>query len=265
MANEMERFQDFCKKYVNRKVKEHFKDLGDERWQPNFNLDRHFTRWVCTHQDKDPMMLTVGRLLLYFFKIQGLLDEPMYAMPCTQLFQSVECIPQIIINFQESVQSARNNNRTRHPLTAQHYIRTKTDFSSSAEVERIARKVREVFATPVFSFDKGRLKYTYQDKTKGYFFIIATPNEAEARNVIEKLLALDNDIPDWELLTESRSNKNFTRTRTIQINSKRYKKPQRRPLGKVHFISAQLHVDGLPGNIHLLNLGGRSRDVVLAS
>jgi hypothetical protein len=265
MPNETERFQDFCKKYINRKVKEHFSDLGDERWQPDFNVDRHFTRWVCTHQDKDPLTLSVGRLLVYFFKIQGLLDAPIYSMPCTQLFNSVECLPQIIINFQESVQSARDNNRNKHPLTAQHYIRVRTDFSSESEVQRIARKVKEVFATPIFSFDKGRLKYTYLDRSKGYFFIVATPNEAEARNVVEKLLAINNDVPDWELLTESRSNKNFTSVQTMRVNGKQYKKPQRRPLGRVSFISAELHVDGLPGNIHLLDLSGRSRDVVLAN
>jgi hypothetical protein len=265
MANEIERFQNFCQKYINKKVKEHFSDLGDERWQPDFNVDRHFTRWICTHQDKDPLTLTVGRLLVYFFKIQGLLDEPIYAMPCTQLFDSQECLPQIIINFQESVQSARQHNRSKHPLTAQHYIRLKIDFSSEAEVQQIARKIKAVFATPIFSFDKGRLKYTYRDKSKSYFFVVTTINETEARNVIKKLLAINNDVPDWELLTESRSNKDFVATRTTQVNGKRYKKPQRRPLGRVSFISAELHVDGLQGNIHLIDLGGRSRDVILAS
>jgi hypothetical protein len=265
MPNETERFQDFCKKYINRKVKEHFSDLGDERWQPDFNVDRHFTRWVCTHQDKDPLVLSVGRLLVYFFKIQGLLDEPLYSMPCTQLFNSVECIPQIIINFQESVQSARDNNRNKHPLTAQHYIRVKVDFSSAAEVERIARKVKDVFATPLFNFDKGVTKYTYYDKPNSYEFKVYGHTEQEAQNVITKLLLLDNQTPNWECLSESVKRRNFTRVEHITVNGKRYKKPQRRPLGKVHFISAELHVDGLPGNIHLLDLGGRSKNVVLAN
>lgn len=265
MANEIERFQDFCRKYINRKVKEHFNDLGDERWQPNFNIDRHFTRWVCTHQDNDPLVLSVGRLLVYFFKIQGLLDEPIYSMPCTQLFNSVECIPQIIINFQESVQSARDNNRSKHPLTAQHYIRVKQDFSSEAEVERIARRIRDAFATPVFGFEKGRIKYTYFDKGRSYEFKILSISEVEAKKVIEKLLALDNATPDWNYLSESRKYRDYSSVQYFTVNGKRYKKPQRRPLGKVSFISAELHVDGLPGNIHLLDLGGRSRNVVLSA
>lgn len=265
MPIETERFQDFCRKYINRKVREHFSDLGDERWQPNFEVDRHFTRWVCTHQDNDPLTLTVGRLLVYFFKIQGLLDEPIYAVPSTRLQQTVQTIPQVIINFQESVRDARANKRPRHPLTAQHYIRFNGDFSSEAEVERIARKVRDLFATPVFGFNKGRIKYTYYDKPKGHLFIVSSFTELEAKNVIEKMLAIINEVPDWSKLTESRSNADFTTTEYITVNGKRHKKPQRRPLGKVHFLSAELHVNGLSSNIHLLDLSGRSRNVILSA
>jgi hypothetical protein len=263
MANEIERFQDFCRKYINRKVKDHFSDLGDERWQPDFNVDRHFTRWVCTHQDKDPLTLTVGRLLVYFFKIQGLLDEPLYTIPSTRLQQSVETIPQIIINFQETAQSARENRRVKNPLGAEHYLRFDGDFSSEAEVQRIARKVQQIFATPVFSFQKGVLKYTYQDKRKGILIIVATPNETQARNVIEKLLAVIDERPSWKKLTESRSNRDFTETETVRINGKTYKKPRRRQLGTVYFISAELHVEGLPGNIRLIDLGGRYSSAIL--
>jgi hypothetical protein len=263
MANEIERFQNFCQKYINKKVKEHFSDLGDERWQPDFNVDRHFTRWICTHQDKDPLTLTVGRLLVYFFKIQGLLDEPIYAIPTARLHESVETIPQIIIYFQESAQSARDNRRVRSPLRAEHYVRFNGDFSSKTEVERLARKVQQIFATPVFSFKKGVIKYTYQDKRKGILIIVATPNETQARNVIEKLLAIIDERPDWNLITESRSNKNFTETETVRINGKTYKKPQRRQTGTVHFISAELHVNGLPGNIRLIDLGGRYYNEIL--
>lgn len=265
MANNVERFQDFCRKFINRKVREHFSDLGAEDWEPDFNVSRHFTRWVCTHLDTDPMMLTLGRLLVYFFKVQGLLDEPIYAMPCTQLYRSVQTLPQIIINFQESATDARQNNRSRYPLTAQHYVRIAQYFETEADVERLARKVREIFATPVFHFNKGRIKYTYTDRTRGLLYIVACPNETEAKSVIEKLLALIDVVPDWELLTDSHSRKNFATTERIRVNGKTYKKPQRRPLGKVHFISAELHVDGLPGNIHLIDLGGRSTNTVLSA
>jgi hypothetical protein len=266
MANEIERFQDFCRKYINRKVKEYFKDLGDERWQPDLNLDRHFVRWVCTHQDNDPLALTVGRLLVYFFKVQGLLDEPLYFIPTSRLQQqNVQTIPQVIINFQETAQSAQANKRTDHPLGAHHHIRFEKDFSSEAEVQALARKVREAFATPLFHFDKGRLKYTYLDKIKGFLFIVATPNETEARKVIEKLLFVVGESPNWDLLTESRSNKNFSQVKTIRINGKSYKQPQMRPTGKVYFLSAELHVEGLPGNIRLLDLSGRSSNTVLSA
>lgn len=263
MPIETERFQDFCRKYINRKVREHFKDLGDDRWQPDFNVDRHVTRWICTHQDKDPLTLTVGRLLVYFFKVQGLLDEPIFAMPCTRLEQNVQTIPQIIIRFQESARDARANKRYWHPLRAEHYVRVKEDFTSESDVQQIARKVREVFATPVFSFDKGRTKFTYHDKIKGHLFIVASTTESEARDIIQKLLTITNEMPNWNLLTESKSNQNFEATEYITVNGKRQKKPQRRPVGKVHFISAELHVNGLNGNIQLIDLTGRSSNAIL--
>lgn len=261
MARETERFQAFCRKYVNRKVRNHFKDLGGDGWIPDFAIDRHMTRWVCTHQDKDPLMLTVGRLLIYFFKIQGLLEEPIYAIPSTQLHESVTIYPQVIICFKESSPEAKANKR--YPLKATHSIRIKSDFSSKAEVERLARKIKAIFGTPVFKFTKGKIKYTYYDKSKGYSIIVTCPNESEAKSVIEKLLEINSDRPDWDCLTDSNSRKNYNTQKTTRVAGRIINQVKRRQSGVVHFTHAELSVPDVPENVQLVDVSGQYPGAIL--
>lgn len=187
----------------------------------------------------------------------------LYTIPCNELEESVETRPQLIIKFQESVADAKKNKRMRVPLRATHYIRLRQDFSSKSEVEKIAKKVYSIFANPIFAFDKGKIKYSYRDKSKGYSFITACPSEAEARNLITKLLACNDDTPNWFRMTESKSKRVTEPLGTIRINGESYKRPSYRPTGKVRFISAELHVHGLMSNIHLIDLGQRKRNIIL--
>jgi hypothetical protein len=264
MANNVERFQSFCRQYINRKVREHFKDLGGDDWQPNYANERHMSRAICTHDDDDPLSLTLGRLMVYYFEMKGEDQIPIFSIPSNSLYDSVEAIPQVILNFQESSKDARDNKRSRYPLTAQHYIRFKGQYDSEAEVLTLANKVKRIFATPRFSFDKGKIKFHYYDKRKTHDFRILAPSELEARKVIDKLLAITDEEPNWEYLSESKKrHRNFNKTEYVRVNGKRYKKPQRRLSGRVHFRSAELHVDGTQTNLHLIDLSRSSRSVIV--
>jgi hypothetical protein len=265
MANNVERFQSFCRQYVNRKVREHFKDLGGDDWRPDFTNDRHVTRAICTHDDDDPLSLTVGRLLIYNLEVKDDDNQtPLYSIPSSLLYDSVECVPQVIFNFQESVKDARTNKRPYDPLTAQHYIRFKGQYDSETEVLNLANKIKRIFATPRFYFDKGKVKYTYFNKRKNHDFRIFGQSEDEARKVVDKLLTVTDEEPDWGYLSESRRrHKNFNAVEYIRVNGKRRKKPQRRQFGRVYFRSAELHVDGMQSNIHLIDLSGRSKNPIV--
>jgi len=260
MSNDVERFQDFCRQFINRKVREHFNDLGGDDWQPDFKVSRHFTRWVCTHTDNDPMMLTLGRLLVYFFKVQGLLEEPIFMMPATNLIQSASTVAQVILHFQESARDARTHKRPYTPVRAQHSIRVKDDFETAASVNTLARKIHNILNTPPFSYDKGRFKFTYRDKLKGHLLIVTAINEAEAKSIIHKILDIVNDSPNWELLSESKSNRNFSEVHRFRAAGETYKRPQSRPLAKVQFSHAELHLPNLKRNLTLIDKRGQLVD-----
>lgn len=255
MPSETERFQSFCRQYINRKVRERFRDLGGDDWQADFTNDRHFSRHVVTHKDDDPLALTVGRLIVYFFEIQGFLKEPLYTIPSTALHISNTIYPQIIICFRESYKDAESNER--YALTAEHYVRTQHDFATKADVQRLAQKVKNIFATPVFNFNKGKLKYTYYEKPKGYKITVACPSESEARSVVERLLQLNNDTPNWNYLNESKSNQNFEEQEKVRVNGETKKKAKRRQSGKVVFTHAELSIPGITENIYLVDVSRR--------
>lgn len=181
--------------------------------------------------------------------------EEMFAMPADYFYETVTTVPQVILRFKETPKDALVNKRYYHPLEARHYVRVKQDFSSEAEVNKLKEKIKSIFTNPTFDFNKGRIKYTYLGNEKKPIHIVTTTGESQAKALIRNLLAINDEKPRWTTLTETTSHKNFDIKETIKVKGTKYTRPSRRPLGKVWFISAELHVDGLMFNIPLVNLG----------
>ncbi|NJO98673.1 MAG: hypothetical protein HC764_23945 [Pleurocapsa sp. CRU_1_2] len=154
---------------------------------------------------------------------------------------------------EKKTDSAKVNDR--YPIRAKYTIRYKEDISSKANVKALATKINNIFNKPVVhSFDKGRNKYSYRDKEKGYELIITATNKNEAKSVINSLLEIQGDNPLKEdCLSESVIDKNWLTTETIRVNGETHKKPKQRPIGKVWFTHAELSVHGVTKDITLVD------------
>lgn len=246
-SQDVELFQSFIRKYVNKTVKAHFLDVdGDDDASLSLDVPRQAIKRVCLHKDTDPLPLTVGRLLIWWVEAKGLFNDVIYGIPSANFHETVRFKPQIKLFWREKTSDARE--AIRYPIRAEYTVRYRGDYASRNDLELLKTKINRIFNTgTVHNFWKGREKYSYRDKEKGYEFIITAKNETEAKSVINALLEIQDDNPLNEaLLTRSTKDKNWNEIETVRVAGETFKKPKERPIGRVYFTHAEFAVHGMP-------------------
>lgn len=255
--NEWEHLQAQLIRLHNREVRDWFHDIevDDDISTPRGSLKR-----ACLLQDNDSISLTVLRILLFevSFKHAQSLQPPVYGIPTTSFQDSVEFHPQVKLFFTEDLHEADEDYGA---ATAEISFRLMNETSqtvSESNARTIANRIKSVFASGGgYRWQKGKNKYSYRDPQKGYHFIMACASEGEAREVIGKVLDIQEHAPDWDLLTESKPNRSYpANPGTQRIFGKTCKKPRRRPQRYVRFRYAELHLWGLPNPIILVDRTG---------
>ncbi len=252
-----EHLQDVFLKSVNKQVREYFSDLGDETWDDDISTSRGSLRVACTHKDSDSVDMTQLRLWLFYIVVGNAekLQAPIYGIPITTFSESVVHLPQVVLYFRETKSDADSHNR--QPIEAQVGFRLLDQNLSKAEAQTLAKKIRQLFGGSTrFYFKKGRTKFSYRDKSRGYEFIITAFDETNAKKVIEQVLDINGHTPNWELLTDSESNRNWSAVKYKTILGKQHKLPNRRPVGIVHFTKAELKFYGLASDVVLCDATG---------
>jgi hypothetical protein len=114
--------------------------------------------------------------------------------------------PQVQLWFKEQSSVAKLADRARNPHEARASFRLpEGSWASEAPAREMARKIKAKFATPIFQFQSGEIKFTYFDNKKGYDFRLLTLNATEAKKVIESVMDLNGHSPDWKLLKKHES------------------------------------------------------------
>jgi hypothetical protein len=258
-----EHLQDVYRKTANQIVRERFKDLGGEDWDPDITTSRGSLRHACTHQDTDSGIMTQMRTqLLYLVMGEAEANKPpVYGMPCLEFHQSVEFFPQVTLWFRESAADAKTHGR--YPLRGETSYRILDDNLTKADALATAHKIKTLFADTNFYYDKGTGKFSYIDQNLGYRFILTCHDEQDARKVIEQVMDIRGHSPDWERLTDSQSNQNFTTKKTKRILDKTVELPQKRQVGRVHFTHAEMSIWGLTRNVILVDTTRRYKDALV--
>jgi hypothetical protein len=258
-SNDVEIVQSFIRKYINKAIKEHFKDIpGEDENSLSKAAPRSAIKLVCLHKDTDPITLTAIRLLIWWVEARGLMDEYIYGIPVSQFQETVQYLPQIKLFWREKTKAAELNNR--YPARARYTIRFKGSYQSKADIKSLATKINNIFNKPsVHNFTKGREKYSYRDKEKGYEFIITAQNELEAKKVINALLEIQDDNPlKDEYLTKSTTERNWTERTRKTVAGETILSPKQRPIADVYFTHAEFSIHGMARDIRLVNNLGTS-------
>ena len=243
---DIEHFQSFCRRWINRTVREHFGDLpANNDGSLDTDSPRSTIRDVCLHKDTDPMTLTIGRLLIWWVEARGLFDEYIYGIPSTDFEIKYTYYPQVKLHFKESRYESSTNNRK--PIRSEISFRWRSEDFSTQNINQLATKIHADFANPVFNFDRGRECWTYWDDQKGYRFTVYVQNETEAKKIIEQVIRIqDDEEPDWDThLREHKTNQNFAATEYVRVMGENVRKPKRRPIGTVKYQYAELFIPGV--------------------
>ena len=256
-TNDIELFQSFCRRYINREVGKHFRDVdGDSDEALSRAVPRQLIKRICLHKDKDPIVLTVGRLLIWWVEAKGLFDEYIYGIPSTDFEIKHTYYPQVQLHFKEERYNAADNDRI--PIRSAISFRWRESDYSEANINVLKNKIKSDFARPAFSFGKGRECWTYWDDQKGYRFTVYVQNEAEAKKIISQVIAIqDTDAPDWDnKLREHKDNVDYATPGTVRVMGETRRKPRKRPVGTVKFAYAELFIPGVTKPIVLLDRTG---------
>jgi hypothetical protein len=247
-----EHLQDTLKRTMNRQVRDYFRDVGDENWEPDISTARASLRTACTHQEADTIDLTILRCMTFYLvvgKLQNSLELP--SEPADLSYPVIRrSFPKLTLFFVEDIADVASGFR---PVTGEISFRLMnhtTTTISEAEARQYGQRIKTLFgAAKGFQWRKGRMMCSYSDWAKGYQLQLMVRDKAEGKRLVEQVLDINNHTPDWENFdfkeNEEPGESYPTVPPSATILGKRQRLPRRRPLVTVRFQYAQLRIAGL--------------------
>jgi hypothetical protein len=247
----------------NQFVKDAFKDLDIDDLNLDINVPRQSLLKGCKITSTDSQILINNRMMLFYFVTRAAQDlsHPVYGMPVGTYHEMRRFKPQVFLYFKEDEEDVDPDYQ---PLRALISFRLMNDTEltvSNAELTTLANKVKSEFGTNNgYRWHKGKLLCTYIEPDRGYGLKIFAYTSSDAKEVINKVLDLQNHSPDWKYFNVSENDDASSAYPTIPptktILSKSTKLPRKRPVGYVRFQRATVHLWGLTKPVSLYDRTG---------
>ncbi|MEQ9486152.1 hypothetical protein [Coleofasciculus sp. F4-SAH-05] len=245
----VEQFQDSIRRIFNPRIRRHFADI---ELDDDLDSDRGHLKRACLHQDKDSLLLTLGRFLLFlYFKLEQLfillgVKEGLEQELIPQYYLRVINHPKILLFFAQDDGAVSVKKRQ---ITAQisfrliQYVNYKKpgefgDVIDEAKLRAIAIRIRSEFRNYVWT--KGDELYIYDVPFDGFFGSKCfTRDKPQAEEIFDKLCrvmqkSFNKKVLKLGLTPNKRSNNNPTET-VIGYDNRSQKEPVYRPTAKVRF------------------------------
>lgn len=226
----------WLRKTYNKEVHEFFKDLPADI-DPDNSSGRSTTKAVCLIGAADSQGIAAQKQE-NFRRLKEAVGIGAYT-PSHDYERlpgiSFRGIPQVQLWFLEKYSTAKTNGRIKNPHEMLVSFRINGDWSTEAPAKAMALKIKGKFATPIFQIQSGELKVTYLDKSKGYDFRLLIDSKEEAKRVIESVMDLNGDTPQWKLLKTHKSEEGFDTVETVRVVGETIKITSLRPKTEVFF------------------------------
>lgn len=256
--NDFEHLQSVIRKTHNKEVREAFSDVGGDDWLPNISTPRASLRQACTIYDSDSALIMLLKQNLYFLTLRKAQDyqAPFVGMPKGSLDPIRKYKPQIYLYFKEDSGDVEDGY---NPVDARISFRLMNEDSESitkTELTALANKIKSEFGVSNgYTFKKGKEYYNYTDKEKGYQLQILAFSELEAKQLINKILDIQNHTFSAKKFTKSSNDDPTSAYPTIpptqNILGDVTREPRRRPVATVRFQYAIANLWGKPDLIPL--------------
>lgn len=252
-----EHLQSTLRKYYNREVREWFDDVDVD--DLDINVPRQSLALACKHLDEDSFLQTLSRQM-FFESIRNRYAIAQRGIGETTFKESVLRAkhPKITLYFLEDLGDVAEGYS---PVDGQISVRLMNHDQGSI-TETIARtyatRIKTAFAAGSgFVWKKGKTMCSYSDWPKGYQLQLLCRNETEGRRIVEQVLDIQNDTPDWSNFNKKENAEPAQAYPTIPERDRIYgetrRQPRRRPIADVRFQTAFLDVLGLSAPIILVD------------
>ena len=241
--DDFENLQTVYQRVYNKLVKESFReDIPDD----DFATHESQMRYACLIKDTDSatMMLLKSNMFFVIREEAKRFHPPHYELPIYE-WDSVVSRPQILMRFQESKSDARQHHRQPKIIRVSFRLMDETSETlTQAKVDQLKHRIPIQFPRN-YQFKTGRYKMSYRDKTKGYELVITPHSTAIGEKLIEKVLAIGSDTPDWEKMSVSQApRRNYDATQRVRILNESHTLPHRRAIADLILKRVVLKVHG---------------------
>ncbi|ARV63373.1 hypothetical protein BZZ01_32765 (plasmid) [Nostocales cyanobacterium HT-58-2] len=262
--DEWEHLQDQVRLAHNQAVQTYFKNQPDD----DISTPKRSLKHACLIKDSDTATMTMMRLWLFEVTCghAASMQTPIYGIPVQEFQSQVEYKPQIKLFFLEPYDSEAYVNkipRAQGEITFRLMHKSSENINRS-DAERIANRIKQVFATPPFTWEKGWYKATYLDKERGYDLRLLVKSRAEGERVIRHVLEIQEHSFDRDYFQFVEHERSYpVNPGTHRVYGRMVRKPIKRRRVDVKFKYAQLFVWGMPHPINLVVVGShRAKSVI---
>ncbi|MDV3352056.1 hypothetical protein QGP82_25470 [Leptothoe sp. LEGE 181152] len=262
----VEHLQDTIRRTFKREIREWFKDM-DLDGDLDISTPRSSLALACDHRDDDSFNMTIGRMLL-FETMRGRFADQLLrggsdGVDVTRYKAAVhrKLKPQIVLRFAEDVGDTEAGYA---PVDGRISFRL-MNYDSSTITEPIAltyaNRIKANFMQAEgFMWKKGREMCSYTDWERGYQLQLLCRSENEGRRVVEQVLDIQQDTPDWARFNHEVNAEPADAYPVVPDLDRVYgvtrRLPRTRPVATVRFQWAKLLVHGLPAPIILVDRSG---------
>jgi hypothetical protein len=259
--SEQEHLQDTIRRWMNREIRDYFSELGGDEWDEDITSPRASLRVACNHKDTDSLLMTSLRWDLFERVRLQRIQVPITGIPSGTYQETRRYRPQIQLYFLEDLADVEPGYSPVAGEISFRLMQYSSDTITPAIANAYATRVRSNFSVGTgYLWRKGRGMLAYTEPRKGYGLKIFCRNEPEGQALINQVLDVGQDTPNWEKanysenLSESAAYPVIPPTDRIYGQLRRI--PRKRPIATVRFQYALLHVWGLAHPIPLVDRTG---------
>lgn len=260
-----EHLQDTARRYLNREVKEWFRDVDFD--DLDISVPRSSLAMACQHDDNDSLLMTLVRMLMFDGLIrrrfQDLLAGGSDGIGTTSYKTGVQrrLKPQIVLQFIEDITDVEAGYAPVYGRISFRLMNHDMTTITEPIAQTYANRIKTNFASGNgFVWRKGRESCSYSDWSKGYQLQLLCRSEAEGRRVTEQILDIQQDSPDWAYFNHEVNGEPAQAFPAVPSLERVYGKSRRlsriRPVADVRFQWAKLLVHGLQNPIILVDRSG---------
>ncbi len=260
--NGFEHLQSVIRKLHNNEVRDSFSDLGGDEWLPNINTPRSSLRQACTIYDSDSATMMLLKQNLFFLLLRKAQDyqAPIVGVPKGSFDAIRKYRPQITLYFKEDAGDVEQGYNAVDGRISFRLMNEDSESITRTRLTSLANKIRTEFGTSNgYTWKKGKEYYNYTDKAKGYQLQILAFSESEARQLITKVLDVQNHSFQAKKFTKSSNDDPSSAYPTIPANQtilgEVTREPRKRPVADVRF---QFAIANIWGRSELIPLYDRS-------